>query len=105
VPIILEEFHGPYASDGSAPQPFAIWGFDAKFRANKLSLVSLATLNLTQDYTAWLDRVMRDELRGGPTQTLSDSSYTDVTAYSAGGGSGFSLEHTLRARKALSDRE
>lgn len=105
VPIVLEEFHGPYASDGSAPQPFAIWGFDAKYRANKLSLVSLATLNLTQDYTAWLDAVMRDELRAGPTITLSDASYTDVTSYTVGGGSTFSLEHIMRARKALTDRE
>lgn len=105
VPVVLEEYHGPYASDGTAPQPFAIWGFDAKYRANKMSLVSLATLNLTQDYTAWLDTVMRDELRAGTTLTLSDSSYADVTAYTTGGGSTVSLEQILRARKALTDRE
>lgn len=105
VPIILEEYHGPYASDGSAPQPFAIWGFDAKYRANKLSLVSLATLNLAQDYTAWLDAVMRDELRATQYTTLSDSTYADVASYTVGGGSTFSLEQILNARKALTDRE
>jgi hypothetical protein len=105
VPIILEEFHGPYASDGSAVQPYAIWGFDAKYRANKLSLVSLVSQQLGQDYTAWLDTVMRDELRAGTTITLSDPAFADVTSYAAGGGSTFSLEHILRARKALSDRE
>jgi hypothetical protein len=105
VPIILEEFHGPFGSGDTTPQPFAIWGFDAKYRANKMSLVSLATLNLTQDYTVWLDTVMRDELRAGSTITLSDPSYTDVTGYTVGGGSGFSLEQIMRARKALTDRE
>lgn len=105
VPIILEEYHGPYASDGSAVQPYAIWGFDAKFRANKLSLVSLVSQQLGQDYTAWLDTVMRDELRASTFITLSDETYADVTSYSAGGGSTFSLEQILRARKTLSDRE
>jgi hypothetical protein len=86
-------------------QPFAIWGFDAKFRANKLSLVSLVTQQLGQDYVAWLDTVMRDELRASPFITLSDESYADVTSYTVGGGSTFSLEQILRARKTLSDRE
>ncbi len=105
VPIVLEEYHGPFGAGDSTPQPFAIWGFDAKYRANKTSLVGQATLQLVQDYTYWLDTVMRDELRAGETLTLSDASYTDVTSYTVGGGSTFSLEHILRARKALTDRE
>jgi hypothetical protein len=105
VPIILEEYHGPYAADGSTPQPFAIWGFDAKFRANKLSLVGVTTQQLVQDYTVWLDTVMRDELRAASTITLSDAAFADVTSYTAGGGSTFSLDQILRARKALTDRE
>jgi hypothetical protein len=105
VPLILEEYHGPYASDGSAVQPHAIWGFDAKFRANKLQLVSVSSQHLAQDYTAWLDVVMRDELRASPYMTLSDSSFADVASYTVGGGSTFSLEQILNARKALTDRE
>jgi hypothetical protein len=105
VPIILEEYHGPMASDGTTPAPKAIWGFDAKYRANKLQLVSVTSQHLVQDYTAWLDTVMRDELRESDHITLSDEAFADVTAYTAGGGSTYSLEQILRARKALTDRE
>jgi len=105
VPVVLEEYHGPYTASGSAPAPYAIWNFDSKFRANKLNLTQLTSKHLVRDYTYWLDSVMRDEMRASPNITLSNADYADVTEYVAGGNSTFSLDQILRARKAISDRD
>jgi len=105
IAVVLHEFHGPYASAGSAVQPYEIWDFDAKYRANKLSLASQVTQRLVRDYTRWLDRVIRLRFEASPTITLSDPDFTDVTSYVAGAESKFSVEQVLRARQALTDRE
>jgi hypothetical protein len=104
VPVVLEEYHGPYNAAGSAPAPYAIWGFDAKFRANKLNLTQLTSKHLVRDYSYWLDTVLRDELRASEFITLSNADYADVTAYVAGGNSTFSADQLLRTRKTLTDR-
>jgi len=104
IPVVLDEYHGP-DTDGNGVKPFAIWGFDAKFRANKAQLTSMTTQHLIRDYTKWLDSVMRNELLASPNITLSDSSFADVTEYVPGGNSTFTLDAFLRARKTLQDRE
>jgi hypothetical protein len=104
VPVVLEEYHGPYASDGSGVQPYAIWGFDAKFRANKVQLVSLASLALKRDYTKWLDAVIRDEFLASSNVSYAGG-LANAAAFVAGGGQTFDLSLFLAARKALSDRE
>jgi len=104
VPVTLKEYHGPYGGSGSAVQPYAIWGFDGKFRANKLNLAAVTTKHLARDYTYWLDTVIRDRFRQSGYTTLSDSSLTDASSFVAGGGAVFSLEAILRARKTLTDR-
>ncbi|HEY3494735.1 MAG TPA: hypothetical protein VGK73_08625 [Polyangiaceae bacterium] len=104
VPVVLEEYHGPYASNGSAPEPYAIWGFDAKYRANKVQLASLASLNLKRDYTKWLDAVIRDEFLASSNVSYAGG-LANAAAFVSGGGQYFDLALILAARKALSDRE
>lgn len=116
VPVTLHEFAGPYASDGSAVQPFGVNKFDAKYRSNKIALASEVVHHLSYDYMAWLDSVLTCKYcrasRSGTTWTSadttyltwSDSSFTAVTDYVAGGGSQFSCEQLLRARQTLRDR-
>lgn len=103
VPVTLKEYHGP-DKDGNGVKPYAIWGFDAKFRANKLQLASVTTQHLRRDYVSWLDAVIRDEFlqSGNVTYPLG---VANAAAFVAGGNAKFSLEQILRARKALSDRE
>lgn len=104
VPVILEEYHGPYASNGSAPAPYAIWGFDAKYRANKLQLAGLASQHLRRDYVYWLDSVIRDEFLQSSNITFP-TGISDSADFVAGGNAKFSLAQIFEARKAISDRE
>src|SRR3990170_1481922 len=46
VPVVLDQFEGPYNTDGSEVRPYAILDFDAKYRANKDQLAGLTTLHL-----------------------------------------------------------
>lgn len=105
IPVVLKRFHGPYQSGGSGVQPYELLDFDTQYRANKISLTSLATHHLSYDYTIWLDTVIRDLFRATTYATLSNPDFSDVTEYVAGGNSKFSAEQWLRARKAISDRE
>lgn len=104
VPVMLDQFHGPYASTGSGVAPFEIADFDARYRANKVSLASWVNKALVYDYTIWLDTVIRDRFRASTYITQANASYSDVTSYVAGGNQKFSSEQLLRARKTLSDR-
>lgn len=103
VPVTLKEYHGP-DRDGSGVKPYAIWGFDAKFRANKLQLTSITTQHLRRDYIAWLDTVIRDEFLQSSNVTFP-TGIANAAAFVAGGNAKFTLEQFFRARKALSDRE
>jgi len=105
VPVVLKPFTGPYASTGSGVAPYKIVEFDAKYRANKISLASLVNDALSYDYTYWLDTVIRDRFRASTYTTLSNENFTDVSDYVTGGNSQFSTEQVLRARKTLADRE
>lgn len=104
VPVILEEYHGPYASDGSAVAPYAVWNFDAKYRANKLQLSGLATMHLGRDYVKWLDTVIRDEFLLSGNVTFP-TGVGDAADFVAGGNAKFSLSQIMDARKTISDRE
>jgi len=104
IPVVLKEYLGPYASDGSAPAPFAIKNFDAKYKKALLSIVGLVTNHLHYDYTYWLDTVIRDRLRLSGYTTLANASLTDASSFSAGGGDIFSAEAIIRAKQTLSDR-
>lgn len=105
VPIVLEEFIGPYASDGSDVNPFGVWNFDATIKAAKLSTAGLVSNALVYDYTSWLDAVIRNRMLLSGYTTLSDKSFSDVTSYVPGGGSEFSVEQLFRARQAITDRK
>jgi hypothetical protein len=103
IPVILEEFHGP-DRDGNGVKPYAIWGFDAKYRANKLQLAAVTSQHLRRDYVAWLDAVIRDLFlaSGNLTYPLG---VDNAAGFVAGGNAKFSLEQIFRARKSISDRE
>lgn len=112
VPVILEEFHGPANSSGDV-RPYAIWNFDAKYRANKEALTSKVTRYLGRDYTKLLDTIIRDLFIGGDdaatNTTVSNltfpSGITAAADFTSGGTSFVSLEQIFEARKSLSDRE
>lgn len=104
VPVVLKEYHGPYLSGGSAPQPYEIKSFDAKFRANKFKLSQQVAAHLTRDYVYWIDTVIRDLFRASQYTTLTDASFTDVSDFTAGAGLTMTWEDILRAKKTLIDR-
>jgi hypothetical protein len=104
VVAILKQFHGPYASGGSAVAPYAIEEFDAKYRANKLQLTGLTSLHLRRDYTKWLDTVIRDVFLQSSNVSFP-ANITDASSFVAGGNKKFTLSQFLDARKTLSDRE
>jgi hypothetical protein len=104
VPVVLDEYHGPGNSSGNAVDPYAIWDFDAKYRANKLQLAGITSRHLKRDYVKWLDSVVRDEFMQSSNITLADD-VADAAAMVAGAGHIHSLETWLKARKALTDRE
>lgn len=102
VPLVLEEYHGPH--DGSSVKPYAIWDFDAKYRANKQQLANKVSRHLQRDLTKWYDTVIRDLLRQTSNITYSDG-VANVLSFTAGAGHIANLDMIVRARKALSDRE
>lgn len=102
VPVVLKEYHGPH--DGTSVKPYAIWDFDAKYRAAKEQLANKVTRHLRRDITKWLDVVIRDLFRVTPNITYSDS-VTNVASFTAGAGHIMTLDTIMRARKAISDRE
>lgn len=104
VPIVLKQYHGPYAANGSAVQPYAIEEFDAKYRANKLQLSSLCSLHLRRDYVKWLDAVIRNKFLQSSNVTFP-TNITNAASFVAGGNKKYTLSQFLDARKTLSDRE
>lgn len=104
VPLILEEFHGPYNTAAGAVLPYAIREFDAKYRANKFQLASKVTRHLRRDYVKWLDRVVRAQFLKAGNVTLP-SGVANAAAFVPGANSNISLEQVFAARKTLTDRE
>lgn len=104
VPLILEQYHGPYNSSASAVRPYAIEDFAAKYQANKFKLADKVSRHLRRDYTKWLDRVIRDEFLKSGNVTLPTGVANGAT-FVAGGNCYITLEQILNARKALTDRE
>lgn len=104
VPVVLKQYHGPYASNGSAVAPYAIEEFDAKYRANKLQLAGLCSMHLQRDYIKWLDAVIRNKFLQSGYVTFP-SNITNAASFVAGGNKKFSLAQIMDARKTLSDRE
>jgi hypothetical protein len=102
--VVLKQYHGPYASSGTAVQPYAIADFDAKYKAAKESLSSATSRYLRRDYIKWLDTRIRDRFRSTQYITYSDD-VTNVLSMVAGAGHVANLEMIMKARKALSDRE
>ena len=104
IPVVLKEYHGPVASGASAVAPYAIWDFDAKYRANKTKLADRVSKHLQYDAMAWLDRKVRDQFLASDNITYAGG-VSNVLSMTAGAGLNFNLEDILKARKALSDRE
>lgn len=102
VAVSLQEFIGPH--DGSSVKPYAIWDFDAEYRANKENLASMVSRHLMRDYVKFVDTAIRDRMRSTSNITYSDS-VANVLSFVAGAGHWISLDTIMRARKALSDRE
>jgi hypothetical protein len=106
VPVILEQFHGPMAAGATAPAPYQIPEFDAKYRAAKEALTSVTTRYLRRDYVKWLDSVVRDQFRKSSYISYADpTTVTSSASFTAGAGHLLSLEGIMAARKAISDRE
>lgn len=104
VPVVLKEYVGPINAAGTSVAPYAMWDFDAKYRANKLQLASVVSRHLQRDYTKVLDRAIRDLFTASSNITYADD-VADAAAMTAGAGHVLSLETILKARKELSDRE
>jgi hypothetical protein len=104
VPIVLQQYEGPYDTVNSRVAPYPITQFDAKYRANKDSLVSLTRRHLLRDYIKWLDTVIRDRFRAATNITYADG-VSNVLSFTAGAGHSATLDMMLKARKALADRE
>lgn len=104
VPLVLEEYVGPYNVNTSRVDPYAIWTFDARYRANKVQLASKVSRHLKRDYVKWLDIVVRDTFLQSSNVTMPGN-ITDVTGFAPGGGVGISMEQIFAARAALTDRE
>lgn len=106
VPVVLKQFYGPMAAGATAPAPYQIPEFDAKYRAAREQLVSSSTRYLRRDYTKWLDAVIRSKFSATSNITYADPSVvTNVLGFTAGAGHLLSLETIMAARKAISDRE
>lgn len=104
VPVVLKEYVGPH--DGTSVKPYAIWDFDAKFRANKEGLASIVSRYMTRDYTKWLDTVVRDMFRATSNITYTNSSaVSSVLNFTAGANNWINFQAIMEARKAVSDRE
>lgn len=104
VPVVLQEFEGPFNQGLGAVSPYAIRDFDAKYKANRDQLTGIVTMHLRRDYVKWLDRVIRNRFVATSNITYSDS-VANVASFTAGAGHIANLELIARARKALSDRE
>jgi hypothetical protein len=104
VPIVLDQFEGPYASDGSAVEPYNVTMFDAKYRKNMVNLADEVSMHLKRDFIKWLDTVLRDRFSGTRYTTLPNG-IAGASSFVAGGTQYFSMEQFLRAKKALVDRE
>lgn len=104
VPLVLEEYTGPFNVAGAEVRPYAIRDFDAKYRAAKVQLVDKVTRHLRRDYIKWLDAVVRNEFLSSGNITFP-AGITDASSFVVGGGAGISLEQIFAARKALTDRE
>lgn len=104
VPLVLKQFIGPMASGATAPAPYAIPEFDAKYRASKEDLASAVSRYLQQDYISFLDGAIRDLTLASTNITYADD-VTNVLSFTVGAGHVLSAETILKARKALSDRE
>jgi hypothetical protein len=109
VPVVLKEYYGPSNAAGTAIAPYAIKGFDAKYRRNKEQLAGKTTRYLRRDYVKWLDSVIRDKFvcngANGNTNLTLPNGVANAAAFVAGGTAYASLEQIMNARKALSDRE
>ena len=104
VPLSVDLYQGPYSSTGAAVQPYEIAEFDAKYRAAKISLASLTSLNLVRDHNYWLHYVARNDIQSMTYTTLANAGYSDFSDFVAGGGQKWTAEMILRARKTLTDR-
>jgi len=102
VPVVLKEYIGPH--DGTSVKPYAIWNFDAKYRANKEQLAGKTTRYLRRDYIRWLDACTRKRFSASKNITYADA-VSNVLSFTSGANHVLSLETLLAARKAISDRE
>lgn len=104
VPIVLDQFEGPYASDGSAVEPYNVTLFDTKYRRNMVNLADEVSLHLRRDFVKWLDTVLRDRYSGSRYTTLPNG-IAGASSFVNGGTQYFSMELFLRAKQAMVDRE
>jgi hypothetical protein len=102
--LSVDIYQGPYSETSGGVKPYEIAEFDAKYRASKVSLASLVSLNLVRDHSYWLHYVIRNEFQSMTYTTLANPDYTDFTDFVAGGGQKWTAEMILRARKTLTDR-
>jgi hypothetical protein len=104
VPMVLEEYEGPYNVAAGEVRPYGIRDFDAKYKANRDELASLTTMHLNRDIVKFKDTVIRDLFRATPNITYANG-VTNVLSMTSGAGNQANLEMILQARKQVSDRE
>ena len=61
--ITLDQFEGPYSSENSLVQPYAISNFDAQYKANSQELAGIVSKHLQRDVVKLLDTDIRDQFR------------------------------------------
>lgn len=104
VPVILDQYEGPWDPNNNRVGPYQITNFDARYRRSADNLAQEVSNHLSYDYIKWLDTVIRDLFRATPNITYSDA-VANVLSFTAGAGHFTNLQLVLQARKALSDRE
>ncbi len=104
VPVILDQYEGPWNATTGAVGPYQVNDFDARWRRNADNLAAETSNHLLYDYVSWLDAVVYALFQASEYITYADNQ-ANIQAFTAGAGHSINLQLILNARKALSDRE
>jgi len=105
VSITIQRFAGPFATGGSAVQPYAVDRFDAEHSVH--SIARMVGLHLQRDRTKWIDSVIGGLFDVGATVIYpGDSTFalsSDASAFVVNGDRPMDAETLFRAEQRLND--
>lgn len=104
VPVVLDQFEGPWDTTQSKVGPYQVNDFDARFRRNADNLAAEVVNHLMFDYVKWLDQVIMKRFQASTNITYADN-VSNIQSFTANAGHSINLQAILNGRKQLSDRE